>query len=605
MKHRIAFALTFLLCFFTQAQAGEVFDQKPFRPYLSQGAEQAMCLAFLEAWDHLFQSDRNLDETELDLEAAFPAAVHFSLPEVNARGFYENSFSHTIDLDGDGVNQVLHMEGDDVGWRYLGIQSYLFESEEAYATARQLFIEENPSRNAQTPLKLGSMKTKLSPEPVRLSRFSALTRLRLMILEGSLYGVNLAVNMYRRTAPRESTLILLAGAADPGVLCQVTLSPADNLIPDYLSQSDFYSALTPVYGPAGERAQFCTGTMGWTAPPIHTGFLNALFRPYFVRTTLATRRSNREAPFMTDEAREIRYLNWGMSDPGSWQAYLEWHERREAFIAALATYYRDYFFMDEVETIAMSMDAFRYISDTLIYNFSAGGVLEQFAVRSPSPQPHDLLTGTPASLIDNMIRLLVNDHPAELGNTETTFTFLRAALYTGQPQQVIEQLLDYSVNAAKAGITRASEQYRPQMQRAFENQLTKSLLAALHSPFAVKTLLALGADASSSTNSFHKTALMYAAQLDALESARLLLDAGADVQANTQANSCEPLERDARTALMYAAENASDELINLLLDAAADTTAVDSKGNDILWYLQRNTRLQQAQREELASLLTH
>jgi len=119
-----------------------------------------------------------------------------------------------------------------------------------------------------------------------------------------------------------------------------------------------------------------------------------------------------------------------------------------------------------------------------------------------------------------------------------------------------------------------------------------TLFYALEVPANVSVLLAAGADPNARGN-FEKTALMYAAQLDLLETARVLLDHGADVNAHTNANPMidADIVHDRRTALMYAAENASRAMIALLLDRAADPRAKDSTGRDVRDYLGRNQRL--------------
>ena len=52
------------------------------------------------------------------------------------------------------------------------------------------------------------------------------------------------------------------------------------------------------------------------------------------------------------------------------------------------------------------------------------------------------------------------------------------------------------------------------------------------------------------------------------------------------------LQQDQRSALMYAAENAAPATIALLLKAGASTTAKDSTGNDLAFYLKKNRSLQ-------------
>jgi hypothetical protein len=80
-----------------------------------------------------------------------------------------------------------------------------------------------------------------------------------------------------------------------------------------------------------------------------------------------------------------------------------------------------------------------------------------------------------------------------------------------------------------------------------------------------------------------KTPLMVAAEIDRLESVRILLDHGADPNAALDAPE---LRHDRRTALHYAAAGASAPVIEALLDAGADPAAADTRGFSAVDYLQ-------------------
>jgi hypothetical protein len=91
-------------------------------------------------------------------------------------------------------------------------------------------------------------------------------------------------------------------------------------------------------------------------------------------------------------------------------------------------------------------------------------------------------------------------------------------------------------------------------------------------------------------NDFGKTPLMAAAQFDALETVKILLDAGAQIDARTNKGNLSPysgeIKHGERTALMYAAANASRPLIEYLIDAGADLKLKDTVGLTAIDYLQ-------------------
>lgn len=131
------------------------------------------------------------------------------------------------------------------------------------------------------------------------------------------------------------------------------------------------------------------------------------------------------------------------------------------------------------------------------------------------------------------------------------------------------------------------------------------LLAALDQPTLLRVLIRLGSDANA-TNRFGKTPLMYAAQLNYFETAALLLNHDADVNAQTSTGdteSCNPFPQiGSRTALTYALENASADMIQLLLEAGARAPKMlgDTPTMDLL---SMNTRLSSSEREQFRLLL--
>ena len=115
--------------------------------------------------------------------------------------------------------------------------------------------------------------------------------------------------------------------------------------------------------------------------------------------------------------------------------------------------------------------------------------------------------------------------------------------------------------------------------------LSKVLDSAVLHPDALRYLLEKGADPNW-TNDFGKTALMYAAQYNQLESARILIAHGADPNAATvrPPDDCYyTISTTGMTPLHYATRYASASLTTLLLDNGAVTFSRSSRGYPLDW----------------------
>ncbi|MDR2081894.1 MAG: ankyrin repeat domain-containing protein, partial [Campylobacteraceae bacterium] len=116
------------------------------------------------------------------------------------------------------------------------------------------------------------------------------------------------------------------------------------------------------------------------------------------------------------------------------------------------------------------------------------------------------------------------------------------------------------------------------------------LFYALKHPKLVKLLLEKGADIDA-VNDFDKTALMYAAQFNLLESAKILLDNNINVNAVTFNNDdysrCRSISVYGVSALHYAVRYADIAFIKLLLDNGADKNIKDTHDKTPLDWLER------------------
>ncbi|CAK9115057.1 unnamed protein product [Durusdinium trenchii] len=100
----------------------------------------------------------------------------------------------------------------------------------------------------------------------------------------------------------------------------------------------------------------------------------------------------------------------------------------------------------------------------------------------------------------------------------------------------------------------------------------------------VRLLLEAGADLNAATQCGH-TVLMFAAQNGHPDVVRVLLEAGADPKAATQ---------DWATALMFAAQNGHPDVVRLLLEAGADPNAATRCGHTVLMFAAQNGHLEVA-----------
>jgi hypothetical protein len=179
----------------------------------------------------------------------------------------------------------------------------------------------------------------------------------------------------------------------------------------------------------------------------------------------------------------------------------------------------------------------------------------------------------------------------QIADTGSESTYLRTALLVGSPPDKLRALIkeDGLAGQTESGV----------------DSPEPALFYALEHPDEARLLLDSGADIDEG-NSFGKTALMYAAHYDLADTVTLLLARGADVSKRTSTSKAMDTNMTfvQRTALMYAAENASAGVIRALIQAGADTCAIDSGNRDVANYLSRSRRLSDAERTEIAALIT-
>ena len=137
------------------------------------------------------------------------------------------------------------------------------------------------------------------------------------------------------------------------------------------------------------------------------------------------------------------------------------------------------------------------------------------------------------------------------------------------------------------------------------HQADEILMVSVHRPDVLKMMIetcphneeklnCIGLNTDIDTgNAFGKTALMYAAQYGFMDSVKILLEAGADINAQTNKGNLDNkycfenicIMNGERTALMYAVQEGNLEIAKYLVEKGADINLKDSKGMTVYDYL--------------------
>lgn len=591
--------------------AAQPIEVVPFRPALTQNRDAALCHGFLSAWTRVFDGTRELDESFLDLEAALPGAAVTTVPqERNARGkyigFYDRVSAERFDLDGDGDDEVVHIESDDIGWRYVGVYLYVFDSAAEYAgansgTAKRWFGD---------AALLAHPRPDASQELEPALHFGAANVLHFIALDHSVYTMSILPNLRRPRAGLAANVTLyrldVQSRATP--VCEADVLPPIEVFDDFTRDSAVFAALRSMYGGPEEG---CLGSMGWTAPDPRSHLMEMFFRPQAMNDHFG---EMIPASPGDDAAREVRLLVWGLGDPNSWDVYLSLKAGRAAFLRDMGDYYRQHFSASDGEARELAERVYRFLIDRIVYarNPDMHHLTRVALGAAALPITPD---STPGEVAAIAVRALLDQaangfgKPTPVNPSRVWSEAALAAIFTRQDPKLVKQLMAryLAANASRLETDRAFPLSVANLEAEREAVLGTALIAAIGDSALTGIVLDLGADANARTNWFGKTPLMYAAQRDDVGAVRLLLERGADPSVATgesRDHHCHrPLQRNGRTPLMYAAENASPEVIRLLLEAGADAGARDTEANSPLWYLERNARLTEAARASVREWL--
>jgi len=295
--------------------------------------------------------------------------------------------------------------------------------------------------------------------------------------------------------------------------------------------------------------------------------------------------------FLTNEAKKDidPHLNdflykWSTYELWNKQKYEKWLSGKKGAENALSAYYQRTFKMQPNKATICATRALDSISRCSVGNYP----------------PSELDELTPTSLYrlfrpKQLSLAQVQEHFAGKKASEKELAdALRMAILNGHSLDIIEWLIKQG-----APISGGTE---------------PPLLSAALRPDVLKLLLRSGADIKEQ-NCIGKTALIQAAQYDCLESCKVLIAAGAEVNHEMVPpygpDSSKDLVPDYmmyitgnRTALLYACQFASYPVIEYLLHSGAYATAKDSGGSTSRDYIKTNKKISQQQKLLLAKALT-
>ncbi|KCZ85825.1 ankyrin repeat-containing protein [Hyphomonas adhaerens MHS-3] len=585
----------------------------PFQPHLTRNDAPELCQPFAAAWTDLFGAAGRLDSADLDL-SAIPHEAVFAFPETVRSGraartqtLYGQTFEARHDLDGDGDEEVLFVVSYDRGWRYRGAGLYLFDT-----------VADFEAMQAQYPERYGEISftynwNELAAEVTGgpVASFGRLHRVQLFLHEGVLYTVSDGRGVSRGQQSKRESVRRIWPAEEAETVCELQIRPGPEQFEPFISASPFYQALKAMYaGPGANQGGRCHANRGWVGVPPDAILPDLFHRPQ--AWPEPNGRFEPEEERQDDVAREVRPLSWGTSDPSGWQTYLSLKADQPEFLRRMEEYYAERFAMPPEQAKAEALQAWRALVDRVFYSrnndMALAVLVPPFYIAHPTSDPVDFDWDAPLDeILDEVIAGVRNSAAPLWQSGPVNGAAIAAAIYVNRPTEEIRELYNLVLPAAGPPATEREQKRQWYAKRALHVAI---LPAAVTRPDVLAMLLSEGAPPDDATNSFRKTALMYAAQENQPDSARLLLAAGADVNQTTDDSpyqtgflTCVELQRDHRTALMYAAENASEELISLMLDAGADPAAEDTEGNSASWYLARNTKLADEARSRLETRL--
>lgn len=597
MKYLASIILSFLISLNLPSYA---LAQNSFTLGLTLDENPEICSAYKAAWEVVYNSAKKIDDSAVDLKAAFPDATHISPTADNVNAGLAQRSHIAFDYDNDGDEEIIYFESKEPRGLYWATGFYFYNSLEDFESEPA----ENPQFGRFNNWGVGpkAFKNPKNSKAKLLAMYKDIKVANLFQIDGNLYSQSSVLGVSRRPyrlngtggSPRTVTLDWLKPDFSPTPICKIdfartsiskhseTLNLDRTIRPDMV----ILKPLDEMYG--GRLNSICYGTLGYSAVPI-SAHLPALFkRPQTIRDA------------NQDTEREFRFIAWGLSDPSSFEVIRELKAGYQKFITDFTAYYQTYFNMDEERAKSTAERGYRYLLDKVVYGRST---LDSF-----HRLDYDGLTVGPATSLEDIATLAVEN---AIDKKHDSRLILKLGIVGGVDADKLKTLSDNIIAYKPAYGNRKQRASKILNENNLANDEDKQriinelFLASLTHPKMRQYFLDLGANVDFPTNYFGKTALMYAAQNNDLDAVITLLKGGASPNSKTEMNPLPreycmpPLKRDARTPLMYAAENADATLILTLVEAGANPSAEDTKGNRPIWYLNKNSLLSEAQKTHL------
>jgi uncharacterized protein YecT (DUF1311 family) len=558
--------------------------RQPFLPRLLVSHDTPLCDAFLSALRKDFLA-RHLDGENLYKEP--PMAIGHWVAWPSEHG--PQAAGTRIDvaemaLDRNGKKQLLVHVAQPFNWRNNSYSLLVSPKTATDGLADEIIaFEKLPPLEQQT----ASLRIVAPPDFPSLWNWGAFdgykSPFRVLLLQGVAYLYTFADGVISGGGAPAGTATLRRIRADGSLdlRCQASVVPRAGALPppSWLSQA---GQPDTVAVPAEvvewmKVIRGIQGTEGRWAGTLHA--LNSLIiRSTYTWYDALVRPWDSGGPSYRPSPVALRSFiaRWGFDSLSRFRLARDFESGRRAALSSLADYYERSFGVSNGKEAASAA-----VDNIIAASFVVSGTY------GPNQKYSDTTLEKEAAALRRQVDDFVEGRSPDAPDRN----IFRSALLIGISPTAVKAFI-------KAGTTLGGE------TRLGTMGLEPMLFYALEHPDEVRALLDGGADINEG-NEFGKTALMYAAHYDLVDTVTLLLGRGADVAKRTNAQNAADtsIQFDGRTALMYAAENASERVIRALIEAGSDACAMDTGNRDVWSYVQRSRRLSNDDRARVALLI--